>query len=157
MDRGAEAPVILYWDSSAFLTLYTEQAASSEARRLFAESRVNLVSKLTLLETCRGLFSMAARGKITRVDCDAALRRLRGDREHLSARSVDGLLAGPAFERYLGLLARHEHLGTNDVLHLTSALVWKTDLKQPITMATRDRALAAAARHERLAVVIPGG
>ncbi len=65
------------------------------------------------------------------------------------------MLQGPLLEKYLTLLTRHWNLGTNDVLHLTAAAAWKTELKRKITLVTRDLQLAAAAKRERLETFIP--
>ncbi len=44
-------------------------------------------------------------------------------------------------------------LGTLDALHLATALVWRDRMQQPVTFATHDAALAAAARLHAFTVV----
>ncbi len=44
-------------------------------------------------------------------------------------------------------------LGTLDAIHLATALLWKDVMRQPLTMATHDSALALAARAHGLPVV----
>ena len=44
-------------------------------------------------------------------------------------------------------------LGTLDALHLASALVWRDRMGEPLTMATHDAALAAAARSFKFDVI----
>ena len=44
-------------------------------------------------------------------------------------------------------------LGTLDALHLASALVWRDRMGEPLTMATNDAALAAAARAFKFDVI----
>jgi hypothetical protein len=116
---------------------------------------LNLFSKLTIFEALRAIASLSARGAITRAHGREASAKVQSDRARLSARSIDGLLESPTLARYLALLERHWHLGTNDVLHLTAAAAWRTELRQPVTMVTRDLQLAVAARKERLAVLVP--
>jgi predicted nucleic acid-binding protein len=147
--------VIAYWDASALVLLYVDLPGRAAAQSRLDEAEVNLFSKLTIFETYRAIASLAARGILSKADGRRALGRLREDQPRMSARSVDGILQGSLLEKYLALLERHWTLGTNDVLHLTTAVAWKTELKRKITMATRDLGLAAAAKRERLEAFVP--
>jgi len=142
--------VIAYWDTSAFVLLYLAVPGKPDAEFIFQTAELNLISKLTVLEAYRAFAFLAGRGQISRMDARRAIERLRRDLPRLSARSVDGILQGTTLEKYISLLERHWRLGTNDVLHLTSAASWKNEFKRDITLVTRDTQLAAAARRERL-------
>lgn len=146
-----------YWDASAFVLLYLQLPGRIAALSSFDRAEANLVSKLTLLESCRAFTSLAARGRVPREDSRRALERLRQDQSRLNARGTDGILHSPILEKYLAVLDRHWQLGTNDTLHLTMALAWKTELKRRITFVTRDTDLARAAKRERLEVLVPSG
>jgi predicted nucleic acid-binding protein len=148
--------VILYWDSSAFVLLYSDVTAQGfDAVAAFRAADMNLVSKLTLLETHRALAALLTHGQLKPADFRRASQRLREDHHRLSARSIDAMLQGPALEKFCSLLLRHGDLGTADVLHVTTALLWKAELKRMIVFVTCDRRLARAARAEKLEVRAP--
>ena len=109
--------MIYYWDSNALVLLYVPLPGATLAQTTFRDAEVNLVSKLTILETYRTLIAMSVRKHITSADAKQAISKLRADHNRLYARSVDKLLQSPLLEKFLSLLQKYWKLGTNDVLH----------------------------------------
>ena len=129
--------MIAYLDTSALLRLVLREAGALEELRSY-DALVS--SELIAVESLRTIDRLRLQGALS-VE-DAASRREMA-MEWLEA--IDLVL----LQRQI--LARASEplptaLGTLDALHLSTALVWRDRMRQPLLMATHDRDLALAAR-----------
>ena len=137
--------MILYLDTSALVKLVVEERGSDSVDVLFAASEYSVTSVIAYAE-CRSAIARGA--KAGRVGAAAAVRSLDELWDAVHTVNVDLRLSARAGD----LAARHLLRGM-DALHLATALeIPSSDV--PVSFATFDRALAAAARAERLAVPI---
>jgi predicted nucleic acid-binding protein len=129
--------VIAYLDTSALLRLVLREPGALEELRS-CDALVS--SELVAVESLRTIDRLRLQGALSMED--AASRR-EATTEWLEA--VDLVLIQRP------ILARASEpfptaLGTLDALHLSTALVWRDRMRQPLVMATHDRDLALAAR-----------
>jgi len=137
--------VILYLDPSALVKLVVEERGSDAVDALVATTEYAVSSVIAYAE-CRAAIARGA--KAGRVDAAAAVRSLDRVWDAVQTLDVDLRLSARAGE----LASRHLLRGM-DALHLASALeVAAPEL--PVAFATFDRALAHAARAERLSTPI---
>jgi len=137
--------VILYLDTSALVKLVVEERGSAAVDALVATTEYAVSSVIAYAE-CRSAIARA--GQARRVDAAAAVRSLDRVWDAVQTLDVDLRLSTRAGE----LASRHLLRGM-DALHLASALeVVAPEL--PVAFATFDRALARAARAERLSTPI---
>jgi len=137
--------VILYLDTSALVKLVVEERGSAAVDALVATTEYAVSSVIAYAE-CRSAIARA--GHARRVDAAAAVRSLDRVWDAVQTLDVDLRLSTRAGE----LASRHLLRGM-DALHLASALeVVAPEL--PVAFATFDRALARAARAERLSTPI---
>ena len=133
--------MILYLDSSALVKLVVEEPGTDDVDALAATSEYAVSSVIAYAE-CRSAIARAA--KAGRVDATAAVRSLDQVWSGVQTLDVDLRLSARA-----GDLASRYLLRGMDALHLAAALeVAEPEL--PVAFATFDRALARAARAERL-------
>lgn len=135
--------MIAYLDTSVLLRLVLREPGALEDLRS-CDALVS--SELLAVESLRAIDRLRHQGTLS-VE-EAAVRRETAA-EWLEA--VDLVLLQRA------ILARASEplptpLGTLDALHLSSALVWRDRMRQPLVMATHDRDLALAARSFGLGV-----
>jgi predicted nucleic acid-binding protein len=136
--------VTLYVDSSALLrVVLREPGALAELR---AGDRL-MSSELLGVECLRTIDRLRLLGSLS---VEEAAVRSSAVNEWLEA--VDLVLLRPA------VLGRAGEplpvpLGTLDAIHLSSALVWRDRMREPLTVATHDAALALAARAFGFAVI----
>ena len=136
--------MILYIDSSAILRSLLGQAGAIEGDDRYS----NLVtSALAELECLRSMDRLRIRERLDD-------RRVATLRESVF-RLIDGL---EVIEISRAILSRASQpmptaLGTLDAIHLASALSWREQVGEELTLGTHDRALGAAARASGLAVV----
>ena len=129
--------MIAYLDTSALLRLVLREPGALEELRS-CDALVS--SELVAVESLRTIDRLRLQGALSMED--AASRR-EATTEWLEA--VDLVLIQRP------ILARASEpfptaLGTLDALHLSTALVWRDRMRQPLVMATHDRDLALAAR-----------
>ena len=129
--------MIAYLDTSALLRLVLREPGALEELRS-CDALVS--SELIAVESFRTIDRLRLQGALS-VE-DAATRR-EATTEWLEA--VDLVLIQRP------ILARASEpfptaLGTLDAIHLSTALVWRDRMRQPLVMATHDRDLALAAR-----------
>ena len=137
--------MILYLDTSALVKLVVEERGSDAVDALVATTEYAVSSVIAYAE-CRSAIARA--GKLGRVDAAAAVRSLDRVWDAVQTLDVDLRLSARAGE----LASRHLLRGM-DALHLASALEMVTP-ELPVAFATFDRALAQAARAERLSTPI---
>lgn len=133
--------MILYLDTSALVKLVVEERGSDEVDALVATAEYAVSSVIAYAE-CRSAIARGA--KAGRVDRAVAIRSLEQVWSGVQTLDVDLRLSARA-----GDLASQHLLRGMDALHLATAL----ELAAPdlaVTFATFDRALAQAARAERL-------
>ena len=137
--------MILYLDTSALVKLVVEERGSAAVDALVATTEYAVSSVIAYAE-CRSAIARA--GQARRVDAAAAVRSLDRVWDAVQSLDVDLRLSARA-----GELASRHLLRAMDALHLASALeVVAPEL--PVAFATFDRALARAARAERLSTPI---
>ena len=130
--------MIAYLDTSALLRLVLRESGALEELRS-CEALVS--SELVAVESLRTIERLRLQGDLS-VE-DAASRR---------AVAADWLEATDLVLLQRPILARASEplptpLGTLDALHLSTALVWRERMQQPLVIATHDRDLALAARY----------
>ncbi len=129
--------MIAYLDTSALLRLVLREPGALEELRS-CDALVS--SELVAVESLRAIDRLRVQGALS-VEDAASLRE--ATTEWLEAVDLV-MLQRP-------ILARASEpfptaLGTLDALHLSTALVWRDRMRQPLLMATHDRDLALAAR-----------
>ena len=135
---------IVYFDSSAFVKLFVEEAGSTLAIDLWNGCDVAVASRLAYAEVCSALAAADRSGSITASEHDHAQRRW--DRYWAGVRSLE---LTRSVARSAGAKAREHSLSGADAVHLASALV----VDDPnLVVATWDRRLAVAAAREQLAI-----
>lgn len=138
--------MILYLDTSALVKLIVQERGSDAVDDLVATAEYAISSVIAYAE-CRSAIARAA--KAGRLQAAAAIRSLDQVWADVQTLDVDLRLSARAGE----LAGRHLLRGM-DALHLATALeVAGPDI--PVAFATLDRALASAARAERLATPLP--
>ena len=129
--------MIAYLDTSALLRLVLREPGALEELR---SCEALVASELIAVESLRTIDRMRVQGALS-VE-DAASRR---------ETATEWLEAVDLVVLQRPILARASEpfptaLGTLDALHLSTALVWRDRMQQPLLMATHDRDLALAAR-----------
>lgn len=134
--------MILYLDTSALVKLVVAERGSDAVDALVATTEYAVSSVIAYAE-CRAAIARGA--KAGRVDAAAAIRSLDQVWGAVQTLDVDLRLSARA-----GELASGHLLKGIDALHLATALEIAAP-ELPVAFATFDRALARAARAERLA------
>ena len=129
---------IVYFDSSAFVKLLTEEAGSDLAAELWDGCDAAVASRLAYPEVCAAIAAAARNHDLADHELDTAEQAW--DEYWAAARPVE-LTA--AVERQAGDLARQHALRGADTVHLASALAIGTP---DLVIAVWDRRLHAGAR-----------
>ena len=138
--------MILYLDTSALVKLVVEERGTDLVDALVATAEYAVSSVIAYAE-CRSAIARGA--KAGRLDAAAAVRSLDQVWGGVQTLDVDLGLSTRAGE----LASRHLLRGM-DALHLATALEIASP-ELPIAFATFDRALARAARAERMSTPLP--
>ncbi|HKO15281.1 MAG TPA: type II toxin-antitoxin system VapC family toxin [Gemmatimonadaceae bacterium] len=137
-----------FFDSSAVVAAYAQQASTARARELLGTDGV-AVSRLTQVETISALARLAREGRIPETDRDAAIAAFLTDYAGWYILELTPEVTALAKE----LLLRHP-LRASDAIQLASALlVHSRDATALDAFVAFDRRLAAVARGERLTVM----
>ena len=136
--------MIAYVDSSVLLRKVLRQPGSL---REWAAIRTGVASALAETECLRSLDRLRLRAGLS--DKELARRREAVFRLLESIEVVE--VTAPVLARAAQPLPTE--LGTLDAIHLATALLWRDAIREALTMATHDVALATAARAYRLPVV----
>jgi predicted nucleic acid-binding protein len=145
-----------YYDASALVANYHEEAGSRHVESLLAEPDArHLISRFGYLEV-QSAFALKVRtGEITEADFQLLRRRFRGDLKQ--KRLVVVRLLRRHFDQSERLLLAHslrERLRTADALHLAIALdLRETGIAEAFVCS--DAPLVAVARAEGMTVVNP--
>jgi predicted nucleic acid-binding protein len=132
------ASASLYVESSGLLAWLLGEAQGEETRRLLADAGQVLTSELTLIECDRVLIRTEALGDITaarRADLTAVLRAATA---RWSVLKVDGEVVARARRPF-----PQEPVRTLDAIHLASALVARSAVKDLAVLSLDDRIRAA--------------
>jgi predicted nucleic acid-binding protein len=137
-----------FFDASAIVAAYTNQANTARARELLASSDV-AVSRLSQVETTSAFARLGRERRSEEERRDAAIAAFLDD--------LDGWyiveLTAEVAARARDLLVRHA-LRAADAIQLASALEIQTNGPVPLdAFVAYDRRLADAARRERLTVI----
>ncbi len=134
--------MILFLDTSALVKLYVEEAGGDVVTRSFHQARLLAVSELALVE-CHSAFARLLReDKLTRAACAALRRQMPAD---LKAGYLQVRISERLKQSACRLLATHS-LRSLDAIQLASALIVKSNRRQPILFASFDAKLNLAAR-----------
>ncbi len=129
---------IVYFDSSAFVKLLTEEAGSDLAAKLWDGCDAAVASRLAYPEVCAAIAAAARNHDLA--DHELGTAEQAWDEYWAAARPVE-LTA--AVQRQAGDLARQHALRGADTVHLASALAIGTP---DLVIAVWDRRLHAGAR-----------
>jgi hypothetical protein len=142
---------MIYYDSSALVKKYAEEAGSDAVLRLIAQGGPVITSKLAYPEIIAGLGRKRREKALSEKDYQAALEDFDADwREFLIVELQDELL--PVMRQ---LSSRHALKGA-DLVHLGSAVWFGKAVREKMTFAAADVHLLKIARLERMATVDPG-
>jgi predicted nucleic acid-binding protein len=135
----------VYFDTSALVKRYVDEAGSQDIARLMAEADYQVVSVVVEAELPAALARAVRVGAITQSDGESAL--------HAWEQECDDLMwvqLPQATARQAGELAWRVGLRGYDAIHLATALWWQTNLGPSLVVATYDRELWRAAKRQGL-------
>jgi uncharacterized protein len=136
--------LIAYIDASVLLRVVLRQY---DALSEWSQISRGVASALVVTESLRTLDRLRLRARLDDADLASrrgAILRLAGSLELVE---VDGIALDRAAQ------PMPTELGTLDVIHLATALLWKDMTSLPLVMVTHDAALAIAAKAHGLTVV----
>jgi predicted nucleic acid-binding protein len=136
-----------YFDTSALVKRYIEEAGSRDVMRLMDAAEHQAVSVVAEAELPAALARAVRMGVITQQDGDAALRAWEVDCEDLLWIQLPQVMA-----RQAGQLARRDGLRGYNALHLATAFWWQANVGHDLVVATYDRELWRAAWQHGLPV-----
>lgn len=142
--------MILFFDTSALVKLYADEAHSDWMRCRTDEAPACLVSQITWVEMCAAL---AFKRRTGQIDADAlgfAMGRLRAEWPGYVRLAVDAELIADA-----GRLAQNHALRAYDSLQLATACKAREVAGSDMGFCVFDRALAKAAADRGMRVVAP--
>lgn len=140
--------MIVYLDASALVKLYVDEAHTDRMWDLVAAAERLAVSAVTYAESRSAFARRRKEGGISALDHDRIVRDLGAD-----WRKLDRILVDEDLSLAAGDLAERHGLRGFDAIHLASALRVQLAAETQVTMATFDRALAAGAAGEGLALL----
>ncbi|MBI1996078.1 MAG: type II toxin-antitoxin system VapC family toxin [Deltaproteobacteria bacterium] len=138
----------LYLDTSALVKLYVEEEGSPLVRMVVAEAETVAISIIGYVEA-RAAFARRHRERsIPLPDYRRVIRDFESDwGRYLVLQASDTLI------RRAGRLAEAHSLRAYDSIHLASAIILRQRLAEPLSFASWDSQLQAAARREGLDLV----
>ena len=138
----------VYHDSSCLVKRYVREDQSDEVQRLIVQAEFNACSWVTFAEVVSAIGRVRRSGMLPERAANEARSNFERDQNAYLWLDLDGELS-----REAAVLAWEHGLRGFDAIHLASAVRWRRLLgESPLTFATFDRALAAAARSEGLGV-----
>jgi predicted nucleic acid-binding protein len=144
IDADADAPMIVYLDSSVILRRVLGQP---DQLREFRIIRTSVASRILEVECLRTIDRLRIEGAVS----DVRLSLLR-------EKVYESLAAMELVEVTRTVLARAAQptptaLGSLDAIHLSSAIAWRERESKNLAFATHDQALALAARAQGFRVL----
>jgi uncharacterized protein len=140
--------VIIYFDTSALVKRYVEEAGSREVAALFEEEHAILGSVIIAQVEMAAALQRAIR---IAIDTESLLSEIWQDflEDWKSFTRIQ--VSGSLVERASQLSFTHKLRGY-DALHLAAASLWQEKLAMPVVLACFDRELWLAGRHAGLEV-----
>ena len=136
--------MIVYLDASIVLRLVLGESSPLSQRKRFAGA---VASALAEVECLRTLDRMARTGSLTVEEVADRRAGLYRFLEEVELVDVTRSLLRRASEPF------PTPLGTLDAIHLATAIGWRDSHREPLVMATHDKALGTAARAVGLEVI----
>jgi uncharacterized protein len=134
---------MVYLDASALVKRYVAEEGSAEVNALIAGAPVVATALISRVEVAAAIARGARMGLLESDDAQQALAQFRRDWPDMARIPIGEALVARADE-----LAWQQGLRGYDAVQLAAALAWQETLGVPVTLATFDRQLWAAA--ERL-------
>jgi len=132
--------MILYLDASALVKCYTTEVGSAEMSEAVAAADLNGTVVISRAEIAAALAKSVRLGVLTQANALVSLQNFRKDWPTLARLQVTEMVIARA-----DALAWELGLRGYDAVHLAAASLWQEAIGEPITMATFDRRLWAAA------------
>ena len=133
--------MILYLDTSALVKRYLMEAGSDEVNHLIQQADFVGSALLTQVEMASALAKAARLNWVAAQEAETAWQDFLADWQAFARLSITSVLVERAAR-----LARQYGLRGYDATHFAAALIWQEALETPITLATFDRELWAAAK-----------
>ena len=141
---------MIYFDSSAIVKRYMEEAGSDNVNKMVNESSIIATSKLTYPEIVSAFTRKRRAGDISKDNYVKALNEFEKEWDYFFVIQFHDEF----FSTIKKLIERHS-LRAADSIHLASALWLKQSVKENITFVASDVILLNAARTEKLSVANP--
>lgn len=135
------AYVVVYWDTSAILSVLLQDNHTEEARKRAREKGLHLISTLAYAETCSVILRMRKEGALDDALAGAAMNALHGAPWSRVTAWPDWKIVRPIASKWFLRGADLWHLGTAKTLQ---------EQLQEIILLTFDARLLSAARGEGL-------
>ncbi len=139
--------MILYLDASALVKRYVDEPGSVEVNQAISRAEVTGTALVSRAEVVAALAKAARAGVLTQQEAASCLRAFREEWVDLVRVQVTEFVVARA-----DVFAWEHGLRGYDAIHLATASVWQDMMGQPVTLATFDRHLWAAAQQVGLAV-----
>ncbi|HMV29457.1 MAG TPA: type II toxin-antitoxin system VapC family toxin [Anaerolineales bacterium] len=137
----------LYIDTSAIIKLFIQESYSDEIRSLVEVADLVATGLITRAETAAGINRLTRMGVLDQESCEIALGNFRKDwGEYHRIQVTEQIVIRADF------LTGQYSLRGYDAIHLACALTWSELLGAPVSLATFDKELYAAAKKSGLEV-----
>lgn len=131
----------LYIDTSALIKLFVQESYSDEVRQLVKNANLVATGLITRAETAAGLNRLARMNILDQSQCSTALKNFRNEWNDYHRIPITEQIVARA-----DLLTCEFILRGYDAVHLACALTWSDLLGMPVSLATFDMELHAAAK-----------
>lgn len=138
--------MILYLDASALVKRYIQERASQEVNAWIEAADLVVTGLISRVEVAAAIARAGRMKLITADETLAALHQFRSEWESLLRLPITESTAARG-----DALAVEHNLRGYDAVHLACALIWQETLGMPVTLASFDGQLIAAARAVRVA------
>ncbi len=139
--------MILYLDTSAIAKRYLVEKGSAEVEALIHQADAIGTSLITRAEVSAAIAKAVRTSSLTREAGEKILRDFRRHWPEVGSLQISETLIAEA-----DFLAWTYSLRGYDAIHLASARLWQEALNEPVTLATFDRQLWAAAKQASIDV-----
>ena len=138
--------MILYLDASALVKRYIQERESENVNAWIEAAEMVVTGLISRVEVAAAIARAGRMKLISTDDALAALRQFRSEWDSFQRLPIteNTVIRGDA-------LAYEHNLRGYDATHLACALIWQETLGMPITLASFDRQLIAAARVVQMA------
>lgn len=138
---------MLYWDTSALVKQFIEEAGTDKALSLRTGSPPHATATITYTETFSALRRRVRESVLGAPEYDEIVRRFLQDWPTYVRMNLDEVVLA----RSKALLERYP-LRTLDAIHLASAIELQSHLEEPSVLISADTQLLKAAAAERLEI-----